>query len=109
MAQTKRDIKALLDSVGIRPLKRFGQNFLIDGNLLRKLVTAADVQADDVVLDAASVSSFAEAGKLLEHGGAYVTLLPSFSLLTGVLASIFSSARMRKRSMPQCLRESWSS
>ncbi len=50
-------------------------------------------QKFDVVLDAASVSSFAEAGKLLEHGGAYVTLLPSLGLLTGLVASVFSSKR----------------
>lgn len=51
MAQTRREIQALLASAGIRPLKRFGQNFLIDGNLLGKLVAAADVRAGDVVLE----------------------------------------------------------
>ena len=47
----------------------------------------------DVVFDAASTSSFQEAGKLLNRGGAYVTLLPSPSLLTGMLLSVFSSTR----------------
>jgi 16S rRNA (adenine1518-N6/adenine1519-N6)-dimethyltransferase len=51
MAQTKRDIQALLQAAGINPLKRFGQNFLIDGNLLRKLVAAAEIRPDDVVLE----------------------------------------------------------
>lgn len=51
MTQTKRDIQAALASVGARPLKRLGQNFLIDGNLMHKLVAAAEVRRDDVVLE----------------------------------------------------------
>lgn len=51
MAQTRRQIEAWLNRAGIRPLKRFGQNFLIDGNLIRKLVQAAEVRSDDVVLE----------------------------------------------------------
>ena len=51
MAQTKREIQALLVDAGVRPRKRFGQHFLIDGNLMRKLVAAADLQPDDVVLE----------------------------------------------------------
>jgi 16S rRNA (adenine1518-N6/adenine1519-N6)-dimethyltransferase len=51
MAQTKTDIKAILSAAGIRPLKRFGQHFLIDGNLMRKLVAAAEVTPHDVVLE----------------------------------------------------------
>ena len=51
MAQTKTQIQALLAEVGISPLKRFGQNFLIDGNLLRRLVADAEIRPDDVVLE----------------------------------------------------------
>ncbi|MBI4580864.1 MAG: ribosomal RNA small subunit methyltransferase A [Planctomycetes bacterium] len=51
MVQTRRQIEALLNEAGIRPLKRFGQNFLIDGNLIRKLVSAAGVRSDDTVLE----------------------------------------------------------
>jgi hypothetical protein len=32
-------------------LKRFGQHFLIDGNLMRRLVESADLKSDDVVLE----------------------------------------------------------
>ena len=49
--QTKREIKALLDQAGLRPRKRFGQHFLIDGNLMRRLVESAEIQAGDVVLE----------------------------------------------------------
>lgn len=47
----------------------------------------------DLVLDAASMSSFRKTRHLLNRGGAYVTLLPSASLLGGVLLSLFSSKR----------------
>src|SRR5580765_3546951 len=51
MTQTLHDIQAILAGAGIRPLKRFGQNFLVDGNLMRKLVAAAEIRPDDVVLE----------------------------------------------------------
>jgi 16S rRNA (adenine1518-N6/adenine1519-N6)-dimethyltransferase len=51
MTQTKREVQTLLESAGVRPLKRFGQHFLIDGNLMRKLLAAAGVQPTDVVLE----------------------------------------------------------
>lgn len=49
--QTKRQIQQLLESAGIRPNKRLGQNFLIDLNLMRFLVKSADVQKNDIVLE----------------------------------------------------------
>lgn len=51
MAQRLSEIRSLLADAGIHPLKRFGQHFLIDGNLMRKLVDAADPGRDDVVLE----------------------------------------------------------
>jgi 16S rRNA (adenine1518-N6/adenine1519-N6)-dimethyltransferase len=51
MPQTKRQIEALLAAAGFHPLKRFGQHFLIDGNLMHKLVAGADIRRDDVVLE----------------------------------------------------------
>ena len=49
--QTKREIEALLDKAGLRPRKRFGQHFLIDGNLMRRLVESAEIEAGDVILE----------------------------------------------------------
>jgi 16S rRNA (adenine1518-N6/adenine1519-N6)-dimethyltransferase len=51
MSQTKRDITTILDSAGLRPNKRLGQNFLIDGNLMNKVVAGAEIEGDDVVLE----------------------------------------------------------
>jgi 16S rRNA (adenine1518-N6/adenine1519-N6)-dimethyltransferase len=49
--QTKSAIEAILASAGVRPRKRFGQNFLIDGNLVRRFIATAEVDRDDVVLE----------------------------------------------------------
>jgi 16S rRNA (adenine1518-N6/adenine1519-N6)-dimethyltransferase len=49
--QSKHQIRELLDSAGVRPNKRFGQNFLIDLNLMRLLIDTANIQNNDVVLE----------------------------------------------------------
>lgn len=51
MHQTVASIKELLASRGMSPLKAFGQNFLIDQNMLRKLIDAAGVQPGETVLE----------------------------------------------------------
>jgi NADPH:quinone reductase-like Zn-dependent oxidoreductase len=49
----------------------------------------------DVFLDAASVSSFGAASKVLKPGGIYITLLPTPALLVGFISSLFSSKACR--------------
>ena len=49
--QTKQQIEQLLASAGAMPNKRLGQHFLIDLNLLRLLVDAANIHSDDVVIE----------------------------------------------------------
>lgn len=49
----------------------------------------------DVVLDAASKSSFQEVRSILEPGGTYVTLLPSLGFLAGILMTLFSRKSCR--------------
>lgn len=49
--QTKRQIQALLESAGLRPRKRFGQHFLIDGNLMRRLVESAGIDGNTNILE----------------------------------------------------------
>lgn len=73
MTQTKTEIRALLSSAGIRPLKRFGQHFLIDGNLMNKLVAAAGVCHHDVVLEVGPGTG-ALTEKLLEAAGHVVAV-----------------------------------
>lgn len=49
--QTLSTIRSLLARHGLRPQHQFGQNFLIDLNLMRKLVDAADLRASDVIVE----------------------------------------------------------
>jgi len=49
--QTLAQIKAMLEERGLRPRHALGQNFLIDKNLLAKLVESAAVAPGDLVLE----------------------------------------------------------
>lgn len=49
--QTKTEIKAALTRFHVRPRKRLGQHFLIDGNLMRRLAASAELDAEDTVLE----------------------------------------------------------
>lgn len=49
--QTKSEIQHLLESADRRPRKRLGQNFLIDRNLMRKLVERSGIEPSDCVLE----------------------------------------------------------
>jgi len=45
------ELHLFLNELGISPKKGLSQNFLIDGNIIRKIVAAAQVQAGDDVLE----------------------------------------------------------
>lgn len=45
------ELLLFLEELGIQPKKGLSQNFLIDGNIIRKIVSSADVQAGDVVIE----------------------------------------------------------
>ncbi|MCH8146962.1 MAG: ribosomal RNA small subunit methyltransferase A [Planctomycetes bacterium] len=49
--QTKQEIEQLLAAAGVRPRKRCGQNFLIDGNLMRRVAEVADLSPHDLILE----------------------------------------------------------
>lgn len=71
--QTLAQIRSLLASAGLSPRKRFGQNFLIDLNLMRKLLAAAEVAPADTVLEVgAGTGSLTE--MLLESGARVVAV-----------------------------------
>lgn len=46
-----RTIRELAEEIGLRPTKQRGQNFVHDANTVRRIVAAAGVGADDVVLE----------------------------------------------------------
>lgn len=45
------DVRALAERLDIRPTKSLGQNFVIDGGTIRRIVRASGVTAGDVVLE----------------------------------------------------------
>jgi len=45
------DVRRLAGELGTRPAKRLGQNFVHDPNTVRRIVVAAGVNADDVVVE----------------------------------------------------------
>jgi len=48
---SKKIIKTLLDKYNTKPLKRWGQNFLIDERVLKKIVDSANLKKSDIVLE----------------------------------------------------------
>jgi 16S rRNA (adenine1518-N6/adenine1519-N6)-dimethyltransferase len=51
MAQSKREIEAALADAGARPRHQFGQNFMIDQNLVRVVAEAGEISKEDVVIE----------------------------------------------------------
>ena len=87
--QTLTELRALLESRGLSPRHKFGQNFLVDQNMLRRLVDASGVRGGDVVLEIGpGTGVLTEA--LLESGASVVACEFDhglFELLTDRLAS----------------------
>ena len=48
---SKSAVKNLLQTSGLRPQKRLGQNFLVDREVLGKIIETADLKAEDTVLE----------------------------------------------------------
>ncbi len=45
------ELRAFLQALGVAPNKRLSQNFLIDGNIVRKIIAEADIQNGDKVVE----------------------------------------------------------
>jgi 16S rRNA (adenine1518-N6/adenine1519-N6)-dimethyltransferase len=73
MAQTLTDIKNLLAGHGLHPKKRFGQNFLHDGNHMRRIMDAADVGEGELILEVGPGTG-ALSERLLEAGAELVAV-----------------------------------
>lgn len=73
MAQTLTQIKALLAQHGLHPKKRFGQNFLHDGNQMRRIMEAAGVEKDDLILEVGPGTG-ALTERLLETGARVIAI-----------------------------------
>ncbi len=79
-----RVVQSLLEKYGLRPTKSFGQNFLIDGNILRQIVQAGEVGPGDWVYEVGP--GLGVLTRALFDTGAKVTALEKDTHLKGVLA-----------------------
>jgi 16S rRNA (adenine1518-N6/adenine1519-N6)-dimethyltransferase len=71
--QSLSQIRQMLDAAGLAPHRRFGQNFLVDQNLMAKLLELAEVGAGDVVLEVGpGTGSLTQ--ELLERAGRVVAV-----------------------------------
>ncbi len=48
---TLKEMKALLDNAGLAPRKRFGQCFLVDANLMARILDTAELTGEETVLE----------------------------------------------------------
>ena len=89
MAQTKHQIQALLAEADASPRQRFGQNFMIDGNLVRIVAEAGRIDRGDLVVEVGPGT-----GTLTEEllaTGAEVVAVEIDKALAGLLRSRFGS------------------
>lgn len=71
--QTLSYIRHLLQSRGIQPKNKLGQNFLIDLNLLDLIVQTAELSSDDAVLEVGTGTG-SLTSRLADHAGAVVSV-----------------------------------
>jgi len=85
------DVRELAERLGVRPAKQRGQNFVIDGNTVRRIVRTAELRADDVVIEVGpGLGSLTLA--LLPHV-ARVVAVEIDDVLAGALAETVSARR----------------
>ena len=63
----KKHLIALMESLGVAPSKKLGQNFLVDSNFVESIVRAAKIQPSDRILEVGPGFG-ALTGRLLETG-----------------------------------------
>ncbi len=84
-----RVLNNLFEAYGLQPRRQLGQNFLIDANIVRKIVSAAEIQRDDRVIEVGP-----GAGALtvsLAHAGAKLIVLEIDRGLVKLLKNLFEA------------------
>ena len=50
------EVKLILKKLDLRPKKHLGQNFLINENLLKKIILLSEISKDDIILEILDIS-----------------------------------------------------
>jgi 16S rRNA (adenine1518-N6/adenine1519-N6)-dimethyltransferase len=82
--QTQTTIRRLLAEAGIAPRKRYGQHFLIDRNLMNRLIQAAEIGPSDCILEVGGGTG-SLTGLLAETGAKIVAV--EIDKLLGLIAA----------------------
>lgn len=82
-------VKAFLEKKGIHPNKTLGQNFLIDGNILKIIIDAAELSEDDYILEIGP--GLGVLTQRLVASGARVSAVEKDSALCSCLQEILSA------------------
>lgn len=84
------ELRLFLDGLGIAPKKGLSQNFLIDGNIIRKIVAEAKVQPGDIVLEVGPGPG--SLTQVLLEAGAHVIAVEKDAILAKALERFQTSA-----------------
>lgn len=94
MPQTKGEIQAILSAAGTEPRHRFGQNFMIDQNLVRLVADAGEVAAGDFVVEVGpGTGTLTE--ELLSRGGDVLAVEIDRDLAAAMREQFGSNERFR--------------
>jgi len=92
-AMNKKQLFALMESLGVAPSKKLGQNFLVDANFTDSIVRAAEIRPDDRVLEIGPGFG-ALTGRLLDTG-AQVTAIEFDRKLAAWLRERYKTTSLR--------------
>ena len=87
------EIRELAERAGVRPTKQLGQNFVLDGGTVRKIVRQADVAAGDRVVEVGPGLGSLTLGLL--EAGADVVAVEIDPTLARLLPTTVAAARAR--------------
>lgn len=85
------ELSAFLSSLGIAPKKGLSQNFLIDGNIIRKIVAKAEVKPGDIILEIGPGPGALTEGLL--DAGAHVIAVDKDAILSKALERLKTPTR----------------
>lgn len=80
-------IRERAEQLGVHPTKRWGQNFVVDANTVRRIVRVADVNADSVVVEVGPGLGSLTLG-LLEAGARVIAVEIDATLADGLVPTV---------------------